>query len=120
MVEVDFRLKVIVFLSTVFLVTRVTKNTVFLLLILLLSIYLILLCFYKPTFKAVGVLAFVLGLRLISKGEGFGFFIPEMFLFIITRMIGVLMSVIPILKTAPGEITCILKNIGSIGTYPYP
>ena len=46
-----------------------------------------------------------------SKGNGLGILIPEMFLFIITRMTAVFMSALPIVKTQPGELRAIFKKL---------
>ena len=97
----DFRTKLAVFFCTVFLVSVISKNTVFFCLIGLLAAYSVFQKHYRSIFRCVFVLLIVETIQLISKGNGLGTMLPEMFLFIITRMIAVLISVIPIIKTPP-------------------
>lgn len=107
----DFRTKLAVFFCTVFLVSVISKNTVFFCLIGLLAAYGVFQKHYHSIFRCVFVLFIVETIQLISKGNGLGTLLPEMFLFIITRMIAVLISVIPIIKTPPGELTAVINKL---------
>lgn len=110
MMHLDLRSKLVVFLSTVFLVSVLFKDTVLFLLAAILVIYVSLQGYSKSTIKliiAIGVLSF---LRFVSNGEGFGILIPDMFLFMVIRTLVIVLSVIPILKTPPGEIMAIIKK----------
>ena len=111
MMHLDLRSKLVVFLSTVFLVSVLSKDTVLFLLAAILVIYVSLQGYSKSTIKliiAMGVLSF---LRFVSNGEGFGILIPDMFLFMVIRTLVIVLSVIPILKTPPGEIMAIMKKM---------
>ena len=81
---------------------------------MLISFLLLYIAFQKEWKTAVRcslLLSLVFVLRLYSKGNGLGILIPEMFLFIITRMTAVFMSALPIVKTQPGELRAIFKKL---------
>ena len=107
----DFRTKLIVLSGTVFLSATVSKNTVFCMLISFLLLYIAFQKEWKTAVRCSLLLSLVLVLRLYSKGNGLGILIPEMFLFIITRMTAVFMSALPIVKTQPGELRTIFKKL---------
>jgi len=107
----DFRTKLIVLSSTVFLSATVSKNTVFCMLLSLLLFYTAFQKEWKTALCCRLFLSAVSVLRLYSKGAGIGILIPEMFLFIITRMTAVFMSALPIVKTQPGELRTIFKKL---------
>ena len=101
----------IVLSGTVFLSATVSKNTVFCTLISFLLLYIAFQKEWKTAVRCSLLLSLVLVLRLYSKGNGLGILIPEMFLFIITRMTAVFMSALPIVKTQPGELRAIFKKL---------
>ena len=107
----DFRTKLIVLSGTVFLSATVSKNTVFCMLISFLLLYIAFQKEWKTAVRCSLLLSLVFVLRLYSKGNGLGILIPEMFLFIITRMTAVFMSALPIVKTQPGELRVIFKKL---------
>ena len=107
----DFRTKLIVLSGTVFLSATVSKNTVFCMLISFLLLYIAFQKEWKTAVRCSLLLSLVFVLRLYSKGNGLGILIPEMFLFIITRMTAVFMSALPIVKTQPGELRTIFKKL---------
>ncbi|WP_151415076.1 energy-coupling factor transporter transmembrane component T family protein [Treponema denticola] len=107
----DFRTKLIVLSGTVFLSATVSKNTVFCMLISFLLLYIAFQKEWKTVVRCSLLLSLVFVLRLYSKGNGLGILIPEMFLFIITRMTAVFMSALPIVKTQPGELRAIFKKL---------
>ena len=109
--SMDFRTKLIVLSGTVFLSATVSKNTVFCMLISFLLLYIAFQKEWKTAVRCSLLLSLVFVLRLYSKGNGLGILIPEMFLFIITRMTAVFMSALPIVKTQPGELRAILKKL---------
>ena len=109
--SMDFRTKLIVLLGTVFLSATVSKNTVFCMLISFLLLYIAFQKEWKTVVRCSLLLSLVFVLRLYSKGNGLGILIPEMFLFIITRMTAVFMSALPIVKTQPGELRAIFKKL---------
>ena len=101
----------IVLSGTVFLSATVSKNTVFCMLISFLLLYIAFQKEWKTAVRCSLLLSLVFVLRLYSKGNGLGILIPEMFLFIITRMTAVFMSALPIVKTQPGELRAIFKKL---------
>ena len=109
--SMDFRTKLIVLSGTVFLSATVSKNTVFCMLISFLLLYIAFQKEWKTAVRCSLLLSLVFVLRLYSKGNGLGILIPEMFLFIITRMTAVFMSALPIVKTQPGELRAIFKKL---------
>lgn len=109
--SMDFRTKLIVLSGTVFLSATVSKNTVFCMLISFLLLYIAFQKEWKTAVRCSLLLSLVFVLRLYSKGNGLGILIPEMFLFIITRMTAVFMSALPIVKTQPGELRTIFKKL---------
>ena len=111
MKSMDFRTKLIVLSGTVFLSATVSKNTVFCMLISFLLLYIAFQKEWKTAVRCSLLLSLVFVLRLYSKSNGLGILIPEMFLFIITRMTAVFMSALPIVKTQPGELRAIFKKL---------
>ena len=111
MKSMDFRTKLIVLSGTVFLSATISKNTVFCILISFLLLYIAFQKEWKTAVRCSLLLSLVFVLRLYSKGNGLGILIPEMFLFIITRMTAVFMSALPIVKTQPGELRAIFKKL---------
>lgn len=111
MIDLDFRSKLAVFLSTVFLVAVLSKDTVFFLLTAILLIYLFATGYGKFSYKVICGIGVTVLLRLLSGGKGFGIFLPEMFLFIILRTLVIILSVIPIIKTPPGELMAVMRKL---------
>lgn len=109
--HLDLRSKVAVFFSTVFLASVLSKDTVFFLLTVILLLYVAVLGYSKSTVKIVFAIAIINIMRLVSKGNGFGIMLPEMFLFIIIRTLVIILSVIPIIKTPPGELMAVMKKM---------
>lgn len=107
----DFRSKLAVFFSTVFLVAVIYNNTVFFLLVALLSVYMFLIGYRSSLKKLLLVFIAVELLRYFTHGKGLTILLPEMFLFIATRTIAILMSSIPIIKMPPGEVMAVLKKM---------
>lgn len=111
MINLDFRSKFAVFLSTVYLVAVLSKDAVFFLLIAILLIYLFLTGYGMFTIKVMYAIGLIVILRVISNGQGFGIFLPEMFLFIMLRTLVILLSGIPIIKTPPGELMAVMRKL---------
>ncbi|MEG0249356.1 MAG: energy-coupling factor transporter transmembrane component T [Peptostreptococcus sp.] len=111
MIRLDFRSKLTVFLSTVFLASILSKDTVFFLLTAILLLYLFVSGYGKFTKKITIAIFLVAVLRVLSRGNGFGILLPEMFLFIILRTLVIILSVIPIIKTPPGELMAVMKKL---------
>ena len=106
MINLDFRSKFAVFLSTVYLVAVLSKDAVFFLLIAILLIYLFLTGYGMFTIKVMYAIGLIVILRVISNGQGFGIFLP-----IMLRTLVILLSGIPIIKTPPGELMAVMRKL---------
>ncbi|WFD12347.1 energy-coupling factor transporter transmembrane component T [Tepidibacter hydrothermalis] len=93
------------------LVSAITRDTLFYFLIFVLSVYLLFQGMTKQMLKCLSVCLVAILLRKISNGNGFTVFIPDMFLFIITRTMATLMSTMPIVGMPPGEIVAVFKKM---------
>lgn len=71
MMHLDLRSKLVVFLSTVFLVSVLSKDTVLFLLAAILIIYVSLQGYSKSTVKIVLAIVIISIMRFVSKGNGF-------------------------------------------------
>lgn len=111
MITLDFRSKLVVFFSTVFLVSVLSQNTVLFLLIIGLSIYLSLLNYKRELKKILFILLIIEGINFITKGGGFTVLVPQVFLFIVTRTSIILMSSTPIFKIPTGELMSVMKKM---------
>ena len=111
MINLDFRSKLVIFISTVFLSAVIVKNSVFLLLISFLSFYTYILGYKKQLWKLLVILLIVMLMRTVLGEEGFTILLPDMFLFILTRTIALLLASIPIIKMPPGEILIVLTKL---------
>lgn len=107
----DLRSKAAVFFSTVFLASVLSKDTVFFLLTVILFIYVSVLGYSKFTVKPMIAIVFISVMRFVSNKNGFGIMLPEMFLFIVLRTLVIILSVIPIIKTSPGELMAVMKKM---------
>ena len=109
--RLDLRSKLAVFLSTVFLVSVLSKDTVFFLLTAILFIYVFVLGYSKFTVKIMSAIVIISVMRFVSDKNGFGIMIPDMFLFIVIRTLAIVLSVIPIIKISPGELMAVMKKM---------
>ncbi|UPA31782.1 energy-coupling factor transporter transmembrane protein EcfT [Terrisporobacter glycolicus] len=109
--EFDFRTKLLVLFLNIYLVSIISRESLFSSLILLLSVYLIIQGKTKPLIRCLILYAILIILRLISNGEGITILLPEMFLFLVIRMIAITMAAIPILGMPPGEIVAVFKKL---------
>lgn len=109
--HLDLRSKAAVFFSTVFLASVLSKDTVLFLLTVILLMYVALLGYSKSTVKIVLAIAAIGFMRVASHGNGFGIILPDMFLFIVIRTLVIILSVIPIIKTSPGELMAMMKKM---------
>lgn len=109
--EFDFRTKLLILSLNVYLVSIISRESLFNSLIFLLSCYLIIQGKTKPLIKCLIIYFILIILRLISNGKGLTILLPEMFLFLIIRMVAIIMTSIPILGMPPGEIMAVLKKL---------
>lgn len=107
----DLRSKALIFFSTVFLTSILSKDTVFFLLTVILLVYVTLSGYGKYTVKITLIIAVISIMRFASNKNGFGIMLPDMFLFIVLRSLVIVLSVIPIMKTPPGELMAVMKKM---------
>lgn len=110
-IEFDFRTKLLVLILNIYIVSIISRESLFSSLILLLSMYLIIQGKIKPLIRCLILYAILITLRMISNGEGITILLPEMFLFLVIRMTAIIMGAIPILGMPPGEIVVVFKKL---------
>ena len=99
----DFRTKLLVIVLTMSLVAVLTSDILIYTLLGVLSVYLIIQGFGRQTIKYLIVCGVFIVLRLISGGQGITILMPEMFLFMVLRILMMVM--------APGEVVAVFKKI---------
>lgn len=88
----DFRTKLLVIVLTMSLVTVLTSDILIYTLLGCLSVYLIVQGFGKQTVTYIIVCGVFIVLRLLSGGRGITIIMPEMFLFMILRILMMVMA----------------------------
>lgn len=116
----DFRTKLLVIALTMSLVAVLTSDILIYTLLGLLCIYLLLQGFYRHTIKYFVVCCVFIALRLCSGGNGITFLLPEMFLFMVLRILMMVMAAQPILGMPPGEVVAVFKKIHAPDTIALP
>ncbi len=116
----DFRTKLIVILLTMLLVAVVTSDILIYMLICALSVYLVIQGYKKQTLVYDLVCILFISLKLISNGDGVTFLMPEMFLFMILRVLMMAMAAQPVIGMAPGEAVSVFKKIHLPNTLGMP
>ena len=76
-----------------------------------LSVYLIIQGFGRQTIKYLIVCGVFIVLRLISGGQGITILMPEMFLFMVLRILMMVMAAQPVIGMPPGEVVAVFKKI---------
>lgn len=116
----DFRSKAVILILTMGLVAFVTANSTIYMLLGMLAVYLILQDFGRAALKMGAVALAAGGLKYLSAGQGFTVFMPDMFLFIITRIMLMLMAACPFMGMPPGEAAAVFKRIHAPDTFALP
>ncbi|SET78712.1 energy-coupling factor transport system permease protein [Lacrimispora sphenoides] len=116
----DFRSKAVILILTMVLVAFVTANITIYMLLGLLAVYLIVQGFGRAALKMGAVALAAGGLKYLSAGQGLTVFIPDMFLFIITRIMLMLMAACPFMGMPPGEAVAVFKKIHAPDTFALP
>lgn len=76
-----------------------------------LSVYLIIQGFGRQTIKYLIVCGIFIVLRLLSGGQGITILMPEMFLFMVLRILMMVMAAQPVIGMPPGEVVAVFKKI---------
>ena len=96
----DFRTKLLVIVLTMSLVAVLTSDILIYTLLGVLSVYLIIQGFGRQTIK-----------YLLSGGQGITILMPEMFLFMVLRILMMVMAAQPVIGMPPGEVVAVFKKI---------
>ena len=96
---------------TMSLVAVLTSDILIYTLLGVLSVYLIIQGFGRQTIKYLIVCGVFIVLRLISGGQGITILMPEMFLFMVLRILMMVMAAQPVIGMSPGEVVAVFKKI---------
>lgn len=110
-VKFDFRTKLLVIALTMSLVAVLTSDILIYTLLVCLCIYLLIQGFYRQAIKYFAVCCVFILLRLFSGGNGTTFLMPEMFLFMVLRILMMVMAAQPVFGMPPGEVVAVFKKI---------
>lgn len=110
-IQFDFRTKLLVIAFTMSLVAVLTSDILIYTLMILLSVYLVLQGFGRQTVKYAAVSCVFIILRLLSDKNGITILMPEMFLFMVLRIMLMVMAAQPIIGMPPGEVVAVFKKI---------
>ena len=110
-IKFDFRTKLLVIVLTMSLVAVLTSDILIYTLLGVLSVYLIIQGFGRQTIKYLIVCGVFIVLRLISGGQGITILMPEMFLFMVLRILMMVMAAQPVIGMPPGEVVAVFKKI---------
>ena len=110
-VKFDFRTKLLVTALTMSLVAVLTSDILIYTLLVCLCIYLLIQGFYRQAIKYFAVCCVFILLRLFSGGNGITFLMPEMFLFMVLRILMMVMAAQPVFGMPPGEVVAVFKKI---------
>ena len=110
-IKFDFRTKLLIIVFTMSLVAMLTSDILIYTLLGLLSVYLIIQGFGKQTIKYIVICCIFIALRFVSRGEGITILMPEMFLFMVLRILMMIMAAHPIIDMPPGEVVAVFKKI---------
>ena len=110
-VKFDFRTKLLVIALTMSLVAVLTSDILIYTLLVCLCIYLLIQGFYRQAIKYFAVCCVFILLRLFSGGNGITFLMPDMFLFMVLRILMMVMAAQPVFGMPPGEVVAVFKKI---------
>lgn len=110
-IKFDFRTKLLVIVLTMLLVAMLTSDILIYTLMGLLSVYLLIQGFGKQTIKYAIVCCVFIALRMLSGGKGITILMPEMFLFMVLRIMMMVMAAQPVIGMPPGEVVAVFKKI---------
>lgn len=116
----DFRAKIVILLLTMLLVALITSNIVIYTILGILMLYLILQGAVRPALKMSAVTLAAGLLKYLSLGQGITILMPDMFLFIIIRIMLMLMAAHPFMGMSPGEAIAVFKKMHAPDTFALP
>ncbi|MDO4293254.1 MAG: energy-coupling factor transporter transmembrane component T [Eubacteriales bacterium] len=110
-IKFDFRTKLLVIVLIMSLVAVLTSDILIYTLPGVLSVYLVIQGFGRQTVKYLLVCSVFIVLRLLSGGQGVTVLMPEMFLFMVLRILLMVMAAQPVIGMPPGEAVAVFKKI---------
>lgn len=110
-IEFDFRTKLLVIVLMMSLVAVLTSDILIYTLLGALSVYLMIQGFGIQTIKYMIICSVFIVLRMLSSGRGITFLMPEMFLFMVLRIMVMIMAAQPVIGMPPGEVVAVFKKI---------
>lgn len=110
-IKFDFRTKLLVIVLTMSLVAVLTSDILIYTLLGLLGVYLVVQGYVRQAIKYLIICGIFVILRVLSGGEGITFLMPEMFLFMVLRILMMVMAAQPIFGMPPGEVVAVFKKI---------
>lgn len=116
----DFRSKIVILLLIMLLVTLITSNIIIYAILAMLIIYLILQGAVKSAIKMSMVALLAALLKYLSMGQGLTVLMPDMFLFIIIRIMLMLMAAHPLMGMPPGEAIAVFKKMRTPSAFALP
>ena len=116
----DFRTKIVILLLTMLLVALITSNILINTILCVLAFYLILQGTVWGALKMGGVVLAAELLKYLSLGQGITVLMPDMFLFIIIRIMLMLMAAQPLMGMPPGEAIAVFKKMHAPDTFALP
>lgn len=116
----DFRAKIVILILTMLLVAFVTSNIIVYSILGILTLYLILQGYVRSALKVGFIALIAILIKYISSGKGLTVLMPDMFLFIITRIMLMLMAAHPLMGMPPGEAVAVFKKMHVPDTFALP
>jgi energy-coupling factor transporter transmembrane protein EcfT len=107
----DFRAKLIILILDMSLVALLTSDIMVYCMLGIVTIYSVVQGYSKNAIKLLGIAAGVIILKTLSMGQGITVLVPDMFLFMIIRIIIMLMVAQPIIGMPPGEAVAAFKKM---------
>lgn len=110
-IHFDFRAKLVVAVMVMSLVALLASDMAIYLLMAVLAIYLAVQGLARHALAYLSVALVLIGMRMLSGGNGITFLLPEMFLFMLLRTVLMLMAAEPLLGMPPGEVVAVCKKL---------
>ncbi|EJE7236187.1 energy-coupling factor transporter transmembrane protein EcfT [Clostridium sporogenes] len=118
--EFDFRAKIIILFLDMCLVAILKSNIIIYSMLFILTIYLIIQGYLKSAIKLFLIAVVVIILKILSMGQGITILLPDMFLFMIIRIISMVMAAKPIIAMPPGEAVAVFKKMRVPDSFALP
>ncbi|MDO4295572.1 MAG: energy-coupling factor transporter transmembrane component T [bacterium] len=110
-IKFDFRTKLLVIVLTMSLVAVLTSDILIYTLLGVLSVYLVIQGFGRQTIQYLLICGGFIVLRFLSDGQGITILMPDMFLFMVLRILMMVMAAQPVMGMPPGEVVAVFKKI---------